>query len=257
MSPPQHTPSLSTATAAYPSPTLPAAHPGFHRRHLRVLVAGLATYVLWQLMRGDLWLADSLYALEGHRWALRDARITQQWLHLAGRDLSILAWVAVAIAGITSLVRADLARWRRPLAYLAIASATSAGAVSWIKHLSNIDCPWDLTRYGGSHAWLGLFQARPSTWGRGICFPAGHASAGYMWLALFFFFVQVKPEWRGRGLAVALVAGLLFGGAQQLRGAHFLSHDLASALLCWGVALVLHAVFWPPSARPALAEARA
>lgn len=248
---------MPAAPAVYPSPSQPAAHPGFHRRHLRVLVAGLALYMLWQVTHGDLWLADNLYALEGHRWALRDAPVTQQWLHLAGRDLSILGWCAVTVAWITSLVRADLVRWRRPLAYLATASAASAGVVAWIKTWSNIDCPWDLARYGGSHAWLGLFHARPATWGRGICFPAGHASAGYMWVALFFFLAQVRPAWRGRGLAVAVVAGLLFGGAQQLRGAHFLSHDLASALLCWGVALLLHALFWPPSARPADAEARA
>jgi len=255
MSSPQQ-PSLSTATAVRPV-SLPAAYPGFHRRHLRVLVAGLGAYVLWRLAQGDLWLADRLYALEGHHWALRDAYVTQKWLHIAGRDLSILGWCAVVVAAITSLIRADLARWRRPLAYLATASAAGAGVVAWIKHWSNVDCPWDLARYGGTHAWLGLFQARPPTWGRGICFPAGHASAGYMWVALFFFFVQVKPEWRGRGLAVAVAAGLLFGAAQQLRGAHFLSHDLASFLLCWGVALLLHAVFWPPSTRPVLVEARA
>jgi membrane-associated PAP2 superfamily phosphatase len=222
-----------------------------------VLVAGLAVYGLWQLARGDLWLADRLYALEGHRWALRDARLTQHWLHLAGRELSILAWCAVAVAWIGSLLRADLARARRPLAYLVLATATSAGLVAWIKHWSNIDCPWDLARYGGSHAWLGLLQARPPEWGRGICFPAGHASAGYMWLALYFFCVQVRPQWRGRGVAAALLAGGLFGAAQQLRGAHFLSHDLASALLCWGVALALHALFWPPPLRAMRVEARA
>lgn len=30
--------------------------------------------------------------------------------------------------------------------------------------------------------------------------------------------------------------GLTFGITQQLRGAHFLSHDLWSAALCWAIA---------------------
>jgi membrane-associated PAP2 superfamily phosphatase len=33
--------------------------------------------------------------------------------------------------------------------------------------------------------------------------------------------------------------GLLFGFSQQLRGAHFLSHDLWTLAICWGTALGL------------------
>ena len=36
--------------------------------------------------------------------------------------------------------------------------------------------------------------------------------------------------------AVGLAAGAVFGLAQQLRGAHFLSHDIASLAVCWAVA---------------------
>jgi membrane-associated PAP2 superfamily phosphatase len=221
--------------------------PGFHRRHCLALLACAAATSLWWSGQGDLWLADRIYALEGHRWVLRNAAVTQDLLHLRGRDLSILAWLAVLAAWLTSCARPGLAAWRRPWLYLLAATSTSATAVAWIKSWSNVDCPWDLARYGGTHAYLGVFQARPAAWTPGSCFPAGHASAGYMWLALYFLLARTRPAWRWWGLGLALVAGLVFGGAQQARGAHFLSHDVVTAMVCWSSALALHAVFWRPA----------
>jgi membrane-associated PAP2 superfamily phosphatase len=220
-----------------------------------VLFGGVALAALWWAGQGDVGLADRLYALQGHRWALRDAWLTQDVLHLLGRNLGIVAWAGVLAAWLVSAARDGLAAWRRPWLYLLSASTLGAASVAWIKSWSNVDCPWDLARYGGTHAHLGLFQARPASWGHASCFPAGHASAGYMWLALYFFLARVRPQWRWRGLAGALLAGLVFGGAQQARGAHFLSHDLATAMVCWAGALALHAVFWPPSSWRARAGA--
>jgi membrane-associated PAP2 superfamily phosphatase len=46
------------------------------------------------------------------------------------------------------------------------------------------------------------------------------------------------------GFAVALE--MLFGFShQQLRGAHFMSHDVWTAAICWFTALALF-VLWPP-----------
>jgi membrane-associated PAP2 superfamily phosphatase len=45
--------------------------------------------------------------------------------------------------------------------------------------------------------------------------------------------------------------GVLFSFAQEARGAHFLSHDLASAALVWAIQLGLYAVMYRRSAAPA------
>ena len=37
---------------------------------------------------------------------------------------------------------------------------------------------------------------------------------------------------------------MLFGFSQQLRGAHFLSHDVWSAAICWLTALGVYASTW-------------
>lgn len=219
--------------------------PGFHRRHLQwPLLTLTGLFVVTNLLHVDLWLADRLYDWEGHAWSLRHVWATQHLIHLVGRDVSTAAWLAAFVAWLAACLRPAWASLRRPLLYLLTATALSTLLVAGLKSWSNVDCPWDLIRYGGARPYIGLFELRPAGLARGLCFPAGHASGGYAWLALYFFLAAVRPRWRWAGLIVGLGLGLLFGVAQQLRGAHFLSHDLAALAICWLCAVVLHRVFW-------------
>lgn len=203
-----------------------------------------ALLVSWALMSagGDQWLADQLYRLEGHRWALQNAWVTTHLIHKGGKWLSAFATLLALVACFHAWRHARWRRWRWPLLYLVLAVGLGTGMVSLLKSLTHMDCPWDLTRYGGLREYVGLFATRPADMPRGICFPAGHASAGYAWVSLYFFAQLVRPAWRWRGLAVGLLAGAVFGFAQQLRGAHFLSHDLWTLVTCWTVALGLYLV---------------
>ena len=55
--------------------------------------------------------------------------------------------------------------------------------------------------------------------------------------------------WLARaGLALAVTVGTLFAYAQWSRGAHFFSHDLWSAAICWGATLLLYR--WAFRGRP-------
>lgn len=236
----------SVGGPASSTPVAASDSPGFHALHLRGPLLALAVvFVAWTLLHGDLWLADRLYAWEGHQWALRHAWLTEQVIHKDGRTVSQVAWLTVVVLWLVACRRRDWAPLRRPLLYLLTATAASTLLVLVVKALSDMDCPWDLSRYGGSRPYIALFQWRPAGLGRGMCFPAGHASGGYTWLALYFFLLMVKPGLRWWGLAIGLGAGLLFGISQQLRGAHFLSHDLAAVAICWTCAVVLHRAFWP------------
>jgi membrane-associated PAP2 superfamily phosphatase len=224
-----------------PAHEWPNAGSRFYSQHLWMpltIFAGLS----WVLMglHGDLWLADRLYAMEGHAWNLQTGYITQDLLHATGRQISKDLWFTLALmVGISLLVR-QAKQWRRPLLYLLLATALSTAAVGLLKRWTNMDCPWDLLRYGGDKLYYGLFMHRPSILGHAKCFPAGHASAGYAWIALYFFFLSTRPRWRWWGLGFALGLGALFGVAQQLRGAHFLSHDLWTLMICWLIALTLY-----------------
>ena len=193
-------------------------------------------------LHGDLWLADRVYAMEGNAWTLQSGYVTQDLLHAAGRQASKNLWFALLLLLGVSLFTPRMRRWRWPLVYLLTATLLSTAAIGLLKRWTNVDCPWDLLRYGGSKSYYSLFMHRPSALATAKCFPAGHASAGYAWIALYFVFQSMRPHWRWWGLGFALGLGLIFGIAQQLRGAHFLSHDLWSLMVCWLVALLLHRV---------------
>ena len=239
----------------HPTPA-PKATPRSRNRVVRLqgLHASLllvAFFIGWTTLHGDLWLGDKLYALEGQSWSLRHAWFTQNVVHQLGREISIAAWLIVLAAWLVARFRSSAQHLRRPLLYLLVAVALSTLLVSWTKSWSNVDCPWDLARYGGTRTYFGLFEAKSAGLARGVCFPAGHASGGYAWMALYFFLWMVRPQWRWWGLAVGVGAGLLFGVAQQLRGAHFLSHDIAAAAICWTSTVITYRLLGARVAQPA------
>ena len=108
-----------------------------------------------------------------------------------------------------------------------------------LKRLSASSCPWDLREFGGGSRLRAALAAGVHDGGPGHCFPSGHAVAAFAFLRMYF-------GWRGhaaaRGarwcLAGVCAAGALFGWAQLARGAHFASHTLWSAWLCWVVCTI-------------------
>lgn len=226
------------------------------RQTLRRLALAWAAFLLLMLavdrLGLDFRLADLLYGLQGDAWTLKAQPLLETWLHRGGRTLSQWLGGGVILLLLASLLLRPLRRWRRPLLYVFLAVAGGALAVSVIKQLVPMECPWDLTRYGGERPFIGLLTPRPAGMPDSACFPAGHASAGYAWIALYFVLGRVRPRLRWLGLAMGLGLGLLFGATQQLRGAHFLSHDLWTLMLCWTISFGLAQRLLPaPPPQPA------
>lgn len=221
--------------------------------HAALPSAALGLLMGWLVAGGgDLVVADAVYSIQGHRWEFKTTWLAEQAIHIGGRNVSLLAWIAVASTWLATFRLPRWRTWRRPLGYLALATLAGVIVVSSIKHVSILDCPWDLLRYGGTREFFGWFDLRPADFRGGGCYPAGHASSGYAWLALYFFFSETKPRLKSWGLATGVSAGALFGVAQQFRGAHFLSHDVTTLALCWFLALGLHTLlfyrkYFPPT----------
>lgn len=224
-----------------PRPTLPTC---FLARHLAwPLAAAVVASVLLMRAGGDRWLADALFGLEGGHWVLREHWLTSTVIHRGGKWLSLLAGLVVLALNLAALRRPRWAPLRRPLLYLLLASALGSASVSLLKAATDVACPWDLARYGGARDDAGASALAAARVPRLACYPAGHASAGYAWVSLYFAALLWRPRWRWRGLAIGLAAGALFGAGQQLRGAHFLSHDVAALAVCWVVSLGLYCLF--------------
>lgn len=215
----------------------------FYVIHLVAPTLGAIALMVWlEVCSGNRWIADQIFAWEGHEWLLRQHEITGQWIHHGGRYLSLAAWLVALGLWLCSAWWPRLARWRHPLAYLVMATFLSTFLLALVKTVLPVDCPWDMTAYGGTRPYFGLFDSRPIGLASSHCFPAAHAGAGYAWVALYFFFKDIAPRWRALALLPGLGLGLLFGISQQLRGAHFASHDVVALLLCWLSALLLHRV---------------
>ncbi|MGN7724675.1 phosphatase PAP2 family protein [Luteimonas sp. 22616] len=239
----------------------------------RLARAGVPSWALWQLLvplaafvaanvvllqfGGDRWIAGHLYLWEGGHWALKDNPVTSTLIHQGGKRLSALAWLGVVACALIAWRRPAWRTWCKPLLYLALAVLLSTSIVAWMKSWTHVDCPWDLVGFGGTRSYHDLLAALPAHAPPGRCFPAGHASAGYAWLALFFFLGDTRPSLRWKGFAVGLGAGVVFGIAQQLRGAHFASHDLWTLMLCWLVAVLLHRAMFARRTRVQAANAAA
>ncbi len=213
---------------------------GMHWRELAAMFL-LLLLVSWPLQRGggDLWIADQLYRWQGGRWALRDSWLMSNLLHDAGHQLSIALWLGLAVAWGLSACGLAPRHWRAPLGYLLSSVLAATLLVVAFKRYSGVDCPWDLFRYGGARLYVAPFSFFDPLRTSGACFPAGHASAGFAWVAACIAFMKLHPAWSRRALWSALATGAAFGIAQQLRGAHFLSHDLWTLALCWLTAALL------------------
>lgn len=230
----------------------------FYRNHLVLpLAAALGLSVILIPLHGDFWVADKFYALQGNAWALKSNPIVESMIHLGGRTASAIAWLLVVVAYLKSRIDARFARWHRPLAYLASATLLAVAAVVAVKQMSGMDCPWNLTRYGGDRAFVSLFEHRLEIMPGASCFPAAHASTGYAWVTVYFFFLTTRPRLRWIGLSSALAVGAVLGFVQQLRGAHFISHDIWALMICWLVALIGYISFHPavPTSRSAIQQA--
>jgi membrane-associated PAP2 superfamily phosphatase len=182
----------------------------------------------------DRQIASALF-YDGH-WMGAHTAWANAWIHTGGRSLVlVIALAALVVLGAGSFTQ-RLRAWRRQALFVVLAIGLSTALVAVLKHTTNVDCPWALEGFGGTHPYVPLFRHRPDFLPTAACFPGAHSSSGF---ALICFYFLLPGGWRRIGLAAGLGTGLLFAFGQEARGAHFLSHDLASAALVWGVQLAL------------------
>ena len=163
---------------------------------------------------------------------LRNAWWTRGLLHDGGRWLS-----GAALAGCAVLAwRGERATRPQRLAWMGVVLACLV-AVPALKRISGTSCPWDLSAFGGTVGYVPHWLLNVLDGGPGHCFPSGHAVAAFAFLPLYFQWRQQRPRLSLVVLAVVIGFGALFGWAQLARGAHFPSHVLWSAWLCWTIAV--------------------
>ena len=206
-------------------------------------VALVPAFLLVRVTGADFRLAHVLfYDAPSGTW-LGSSAWWADLVHEGGRGFieSVAASAVLVFIGVWLFPR--WSQLRPQAAFVAIAIGLSTGIVGLLKQVTNVDCPWDLTEFGGAHAFVSLFGHRAPGLPRVECFPGAHSAAGFALICFYFALRDRQP----RAAAAALVGGLLTGGVfgyvQEARGAHFLSHDLTSGAIVWYVQLTLYVLF--------------
>ena len=201
-----------------------------HRRLLLASFGGLLFLLAWDTLALDLPFARAFGSAAG--FALRDHWLLSDWLHDAARRVGwmMVFVLALAVARPFGILR-RLSTGER--AGLLLGVLLALAAVSVVKNLSRTSCPWELAEFGGVARYVSHWQWGVSDGGSGRCFPGGHASAGFAFMAGYFWLRGRDPRAALGWLALAAGAGVLLGVVQQVRGAHYMSHTLWTAWICW------------------------
>lgn len=214
----------------------------FHALHLGGALAAF-TVLLLLVLHFDLdWRISTYFfdpALGG--FPLRDDWFLERIVHVQARNAVVAFGFGVLAVAIASLRIKALAGYRRLLWFVFLSMLLSSSAVSGLKAVTGMHCPYDLQDFGGRLPYVGLLEPLPAGVAPGKCWPGGHASAGFCLFGLYF----AAREMNRRRLAAGLLAGVLalgfaLGSARVAQGAHFLSHNLWSALVCWVITLGLY-----------------
>ena len=235
-------------------PTAIAQHPlATAWSDLWISVAGLVLIVAWDATALDMTVAR-LFGT-GNGFKLHDA-----WLAVLVYDGS--RWVGMALLALTVLnaVR-PIGPWRtveKPERLLCLAvTLVCLGMIAALKRVSQTSCPLDLQEFGGRAHYVCYWLAGIADGGPGHCFPSGHASLAFSFLAMAFALRRSEPRLARRLQFAVCLFGATVGLAQIARGAHFLSHVLWTAWLCWAMTAASYNFFsWRRGRRTPQRQAR-
>lgn len=213
---------------------------------LVLLLAAVALVLVGRYTNIDLYLADAMFDFATQAFPWRDHWFFVNVMHHAMKAfmigmamVPIVALIADSVLGKTLLEE----KTRRSLWVLAVASILVPLTVSIMKSTSMQHCPWSLERYGGYAPYLRIFDRLPTGVSAGHCFPAGHASGGLWIPAIAAYWLPDQPAKALMAFLAGMIPGLALGWAQQMRGAHFLTHTLWAAWIASLIILVLLRIF--------------
>lgn len=171
-------------------------------------------------------------------------------LHDRAKQAIILLAVFALLGFLGSFVYRPWAWLRLPLGYLVLSVSISTAIVTPLKVVTGVHCPWDLSEFGGTETYSPLLSTREPTTNPGKCWPGGHSSSGFTFFALYFLLRDSLPRLAKAALIFALALGAVLSIGRIMQGAHFLSHNIWTALFDWMIALgSYHLLLYRPRAQ--------
>lgn len=210
------------------------------------VLCGLLALLAWDASGADLWVMRQVGSAAGFAW--RDSWFTASLIHQGGRLLSWVVMVFIVLANLLPgrllprLTRRERVQWL-------VVTVVCLLVVSLIKRVSLTSCPWDLAEFGGAAQYVSHWALGRHDGGGGHCFPSGHASAAFAFLSGGWVLARAYPRLGRAWVATVIGLGVVYGAGQMLRGAHYPSHTMWTAWICWALTVALMAI--RPRARAA------
>lgn len=203
------------------------------------ILAALLALLAWDHAGLDLPLSRHFGTSAGFVW--RNHWLTAGVMHDGVR---VAAWAVFALVLLLVWRPLPFARAvdRRQRMWWLATTLACVILIPLLKRTSWTSCPWSLAEFGGGLAhYVPHWDLTHRDSGPGGCFPSGHASAAFSFLAGWFALRRDAPRAALAWLTVTLLVGAVGGWGQMMRGAHYASHTLWTAWICWAVtALSFH-----------------
>ena len=224
--------------------------------YLGIPLATALALVLLELTSVDMDIATLFYDPVAGAFIGRHSYWLENILHDRVKQGVIVLGVVALVVFALSFFYKRLFGWRRELGCLVLALSLSTAFVTPLKKVTQVQCPWSLTQFGGKETYSKLLEPRPATDKPGLCWPGGHAATGFCLFGLFFMLRDRRPRLARLALAVAFVAGSVLSVGRMMQGAHFLSHNVWTAVFCWLIGLGSYylVLYRPGMAREPVAE---
>ncbi|MEN9545128.1 MAG: hypothetical protein RLZZ598_1961 [Pseudomonadota bacterium] len=205
------------------------------RIDLLVALAGAAAIGLWDASGLDLVLMRHL--ADGSGFAMREHWFFSGVAHRGGYWISVALFLIVLLSCVGPWHSRHLDRSRRIAWFSAMAACLLL--IPALKHVSLTSCPWELAEFGGRASYVSHWAFGLADGGSGHCFPGGHASGAFAFLGGWFAWRDRRPRVAAAWLLGVVLLGMLFGLTQTVRGAHYFSHTLYTAWICWCLSALL------------------
>lgn len=202
----------------------------------------LSLVLMFEFSHMDMWVQNYLFQVDSGQWLLDKHDETLSLIFYdAPKRLLVFAVIGVLLVLLIFRQGEWVKRYRQGMVIVLLSLFVTVTLVGWLKSVTNVPCPKDLSDFGGSYPHVTLLHRLPAAehMRRVRCFPAGHASGGFALLSLYFLFRRRRNRWIGLGIGMAV--GWTFGLYKMLIGDHFLSHTLVTMGLAWLVSLCIAA----------------
>lgn len=208
-----------------------------------IITAFLLAFILFvfQYSNIDIKVQEYFYNFSTQEWLWsRKEPISKLLLYTGLKKTLIVFALAVLFTLILFWKKQFVQKYKAGMIIIVLSSIIVPSTVISLKNETNTPCPKNIEHFNGSYPDIKVFDSYPKDFkqeGKIRCWPAGHASAGFALMSLFFFFKKRKNQIIA--LLLALSIGWIMGSYKMLIGDHFLSHTIITMLIAWFEILII------------------